>query len=255
MTAFAGSALVTGAASGIGRATVLRLARSGATVVAVDRDHAGLEQTAAEVRAAGGSCIEVVADVTSSEDCARAVSSAVERGPLGIVVNVAGVTTGPDSVEQVSDEQVRQLLDVNVGAVFRICRPAIPALRAAGGGAIVNVTSVHAYASMQDNAAYAASKGALAALTRQMALDVAADGIRVVAVAPGAVDTPMSRRELERHGVTAEEAGFSDAAHAIGRMTQPHEIAEVVAWLASAEAAVVNATTVVADAGLLARLI
>ncbi|HEU4702836.1 MAG TPA: SDR family oxidoreductase [Conexibacter sp.] len=248
-------ALVTGAASGIGRATALRLATvTGRTVVAVDLDGAGLEQTAEAVREAGGRCVAEVADVTSSDACEQAVAAALAHGPLEVLVNAAGVMTAPDSAEHVTDAQVRKVLDVNVGAVFRLSRGAIPAMRARGGGAIVNVASVHAYASVQDNAVYAASKGALVALTRQMALDAAADGIRVVAVAPGAVDTPMARHELARRGSSFEDAGFPAGDCAIGRVAQPEEVAEVIAWLASSGAAIVNGTTVVADAGLLARL-
>jgi NAD(P)-dependent dehydrogenase (short-subunit alcohol dehydrogenase family) len=249
MTA-ARTAVVTGAASGIGRATALRLARE-RVVVAADVDAEGLQETAA---ASGGRCVPVVVDVASSDACAAAVATATAAGALDLVVNVAGVTTAPDAVETVTDEQIRHVWDVNVGAIFRVCRAAIPALRAGGGGVIVNVASVHAYASMRDNAVYAATKGAIVALTQQMALDVAADGIRVVAVAPGAVDTPMSRRELARRGLSANEAGFVTDDRAIARVARAEEVAEVIAWLGSPSASVVNATTVVADAGLLARL-
>jgi NAD(P)-dependent dehydrogenase (short-subunit alcohol dehydrogenase family) len=249
------TALVTGAGSGIGRATALRLASEPErTILAVDRDHEGLEETVAAAHAAGGRCVAAVADLTSSEDCARAIALARELGRLDTLVNAAGTMTTSDSAEHVTDEQVREVLDINVGAVFRLCRGAIPAMRAGGGGAIVNVASVHAYASMMGNAVYASSKGALVALTRQLALDVAADGIRVVGVAPGAVDTPMSRRELSRRGVTAAEAGFPTGAREIGRIAMPEEVAETIVWLASPAAKLVNATTVVADAGLLARL-
>lgn len=249
------SAIVSGAGSGIGRATVLRLAvEPQQFVIAADVDAEGLEVTASAVRDAGGRCLTRVADVTSTDACAQAVVAALEHGPLGVVVNVAGVMTGPDSVEHVSDAQISHVWDVNVGSVFRVCREAIPAMRAGGGGVIVNVASVHAFASMQDNAVYAASKGAIVALTRQMALDVATDNIRVVAVAPGSVDTPMVQRELARRGVTSEEAGFPTDDRSIGRVAKASEVAEVIAWLASPGASLVNATTVVADAGLLARL-
>jgi len=108
---------------------------------------------------------------------------------------------------------------------------------------------------MPQTAAYAASKGAVVALTRQMALDVASDGIRVVAVAPGSVDTPLTRKELARRDVSLEDAGFSTDPRAIGRVASPAEVAEVVAWLLSPGAALLTGSTVVADAGLLARLV
>jgi NAD(P)-dependent dehydrogenase (short-subunit alcohol dehydrogenase family) len=120
---------------------------------------------------------------------------------------------------------------------------------------IVNTTSVHAFATMDRCAAYAASKGAIVALTRQMAIDLAPDGIRVVAVAPGSVDTPLTRAELARRGQTVQEAGFAADARSLGRVCRPQEIAEVVAWLASGAAGAVNGSTVIADAGLLASLV
>jgi NAD(P)-dependent dehydrogenase (short-subunit alcohol dehydrogenase family) len=250
--------IVTGAASGIGRATAVRLAAAGDVVLLADRDGDGLARVAEEIAAAGGRAQSAVFDVASSEDCAAAVAAAARLGSLGALVNVAGMTAAPDGVETISDAQLELILQVNVGAIFRLGRHAIPLMRAAGGGVIVNTSSVHAFATMTENAAYAASKGAITALTRQLALDLAPDRIRAVAVAPGSVDTPMTRHELARRGLSAEEAGFASAdagSTAIGRVAAPEEIAAVIAWLASADAAVVNGTTVVADAGLLARLV
>jgi NAD(P)-dependent dehydrogenase (short-subunit alcohol dehydrogenase family) len=160
-----------------------------------------------------------------------------------------------DSVETLADAALERLLTVNVMAVFRLGRHAIPELRRNGGGVIVNTTSVHAFATMDRCAAYAASKGAIVALTRQMAIDLAPDGIRVVAVAPGSVDTPLTRAELARRGQTVQEAGFAADARSLGRVCRPQEIAEVVAWLASGAAGAVNGSTVIADAGLLASLV
>jgi NAD(P)-dependent dehydrogenase (short-subunit alcohol dehydrogenase family) len=248
-------ALVTGAASGIGRATALRLARAGDAVLLADRDERGLAEAAAEIEALGGTAATAVTDVASAAACEQAVAAAARLGPLRALVHVAGVTAAPDTVETTSDEDLERVLGVNVGAVFRLGRHAIPLLRAAGGGVIVTTSSVHAYASMAGNAAYAASKGALVALTRQMALDLAPDRIRVAGVAPGSVDTPMTRAELDRRGLTPETAGFTTQAGAIGRVMAADEIAAVIAWVASEDATALNGTTVVADAGLLARLV
>lgn len=251
--------IVTGAASGIGRAAALALAAQGDAVLVADLDGPGAERTAAEIEDAGGRAQARAVDVASAVDCEAAVAAAAQLGELRALVNVAGIAVAPDSVEHVSDADLERLLAVNVGSVFRLARHAIPLLRAAGGGTIVNTASVHAYATMTDNAAYAASKGALVALTRQMALDLAPDGIRAVCVAPGSVDTPLTRRELARRGLSAAEAGFEDSAGgrgtAIGRVAAAEEIAGVIAWLTTPAAAVVNGTTVVADAGLLARLV
>jgi NAD(P)-dependent dehydrogenase (short-subunit alcohol dehydrogenase family) len=134
-------------------------------------------------------------------------------------------------------------------------RFAIPEMRQRGRGVIVNVASVHAYATMPGNAAYAASKGAVVALTRAMALDHAADGIRVVAVAPGCVDTPMSRRSADFAGVSSlEDLGFSFDPNAAGRVAGPEEIAEAIYWLGSDRASFINGTTLMADGALTAAL-
>ncbi len=249
--------IVTGAASGIGRATALALAAHGDLVLAADLDGDGAARIADEIAAAGGIAAGRAVDVADPDDCAGAVAAAAALGELRALVHVAGMAVADDTVEQLSDDALDRLLAVNVGSVFRLSRHAIPLMRAAGGGVIVTTSSVHAYASMPANAAYAASKGALVALTRQLALDLAPDGIRVVGVAPGSVDTPMTRAALERMGASAEEAGFdaSGSATAIGRVARPEETAAVLAWLTTPAASVVNGTTIVADAGLLARLV
>jgi NAD(P)-dependent dehydrogenase (short-subunit alcohol dehydrogenase family) len=249
-------AVVSGGAAGIGRATALRLSREpDRAVLAIDVDADGLRATAEAARASGGHLTTAVADLSSSAACAEAMAGVEHADGLDLLVNIAGITTAPDSVELVTDEQLGRVWDVNVGSIFRLCRLALPLMRAAGGGAVINVASVHAYASMQDNAVYAATKGAIVALTRQMALDLAGDRVRVVAVAPGAVDTPMSHRELARRGLSPAEAGFEVGDRGIGRVADPGEIAEVIAWLGSPAASSINGTTVIADAGLLARLV
>jgi NAD(P)-dependent dehydrogenase (short-subunit alcohol dehydrogenase family) len=254
-------AVVTGAASGIGAATAARLSRGGHAVALVDRDAAGLERVERELQAAGASVRAVVADVARADECGEAVAAAAVLGPLTLLVNVAGIMVPRDTLEGATDEDLERLLAVNVLAIFRLGRHAVPAMRAAGGGVIVNVSSVHAFASMPGCAAYAASKGAIIALTRQLALDLAADGIRVVAVAPGAVDTPLTRRELERRGLTAAEAGFGADSRApgaptgVGRVASPDEVAAVIALAAAPGAELINGSVVVADAGLLSRLV
>ena len=244
-------AIVTGAASGIGLAVAERLAGD-RRVALVDVDRPGVERAAAAIGAAARG---FAGDVSSSEDCAQVVAAAGGFGEIGALVNVAGVMAGADTAEDLDDDALDRILDVNVKAIFRLGRHVIPRLRRRGGGVIVNVASVHAFATMPQTAAYAASKGAVVALTRQMALDFAGDGIRVVAVAPGSVDTPLTRQELARRGVSLEDAGFSTDPRAIGRVASAAEVAEVVAWLLSPGAALLTGSTVVADAGLLARLV
>jgi NAD(P)-dependent dehydrogenase (short-subunit alcohol dehydrogenase family) len=244
-------AIVTGAASGIGLAVAVRLAGD-RRVALVDIDGPGVERAAAGIGAAARG---FEADVSSSESCARVVAAADGFGEIEALVNVAGVMAAADTVEDLGDEALDRILDVNVKAIFRLGRHVVPLLRRRGGGVIVNVASVHAFATMPQTAAYAASKGAVVALTRQMALDFAGDGIRVVAVAPGSVDTPLTRQELARRHISLENAGFSTDPRAVGRVASPAEVAEVVAWLLSPGAALLTGSTVTADAGLLARLV
>jgi NAD(P)-dependent dehydrogenase (short-subunit alcohol dehydrogenase family) len=246
--------IVTGGGSGIGRSAALRLAGDGFAVAVVDLDEAAAVATAEAVRARDGLAAAFGADISVSSECEHAVAAASELGRLHALVNVAGMMVGADTVEALADDELDRLLAVNIGGLFRLGRHAIPALRRSGGGVILNTSSVHAYASMDRSAAYAASKGAIVALTRQMAIDLAADRIRVVAVAPGSVDTPLTRSELERRGLTASEAGFGSDDE-LGRMLHADEIAAVISWLVSDAAGAINGQTIVADAGLLAKLV
>lgn len=232
-----------------------RLAAEQLTVVLADVDGIGLAAVGSAIEHRGGRAVVACADLASPAQCESVVTTAARAGRLQALVNVAGIMGDHDSVEQLPDEALERILAVNVMAIFRLGRHAIPQLRRNGGGTIVNLTSVHAFATMDHCAAYAASKGAIAALTRQMAIDLAGDGIRVVAVAPGSVDTPLTRRELRRRGQTAEQAGFGAGTRALGRVCQPGEIADVVAWLISGAAGAINGATVVADAGLLTSLV
>jgi NAD(P)-dependent dehydrogenase (short-subunit alcohol dehydrogenase family) len=250
-------AIVTGAASGIGRATALLLAEQGAQVVCIDIDAAGLTETVREIHEARGIAVDCPGDVSRDPDCKRAVDAAEQLGGLDVVANIAGIMqTHGDSVETLSEEAWDRTLAVNVKSIFLMARHAIPALRRRGGGVIVNTASVHAFANMPESASYAASKGAVVALTRQMAHDCAPDQIRVVAVAPGSVDTPMSQRAVDSSGKSSlEELGFSSSQKVLGRVGKPEELAQVIAWLASEKASFVNGVTLPADGGLLARLI
>lgn len=224
-------------------------------VLVADVNKSGGQAAVDDIRTAGGQAELSVLDIAESAACERLIGRAAELGRLCALVNAAGIMIGGDTVEHISDVELERLLAINVMALFRLGRHAIPAMRAGGGGVIVNTSSVHAYATMDRCAAYAASKGAICALTRQMAIDLEPDGIRVVAIAPGSVDTPLTRAELARRGLTASEAGFSSEPGKLGRVTMPEEVAAVVAWLITPAAALVNGSTVVADAGLLTKLV
>lgn len=244
-------AVVTGAASGIGAATMLLLCRLGWTVLGVDLDEAGLRRQVAQV---DGRAVAFPADVASDSDCATVVAAARAEGRLEAICNIAGIAPYNTSVVDVTPEVWAQVLAVNLTSVYLMSRHAAPVLRDSGGGSIVNTASVHAYASQAGCAPYAASKGAVVALTRQMAIDLTAWGIRVNAVAPGSVDTPMSRSAAELLGRSLNDLGFVDDPRVVGRIAVPGEVASAYAWLISSQASFVNGTTMVVDGGLLAPM-
>jgi NAD(P)-dependent dehydrogenase (short-subunit alcohol dehydrogenase family) len=248
-------ALITGAASGIGRAAAEVFADQGARVVVSDVNQAGLEETAERVREAGGSVLACPADVSRPADCRALVEAAVGWAEaLHIVANVAGIGQFNSTVETLEEDEWDRVLAINLKSVFLVSKYAIPHLRAAGGGVILNVASPHAYATTEGVAAYAASKGGVVALSRQMAIDFTQDNIRVVSIIPGAVDTPMLRSHAERQNTTLEALGFHSDPRTVGRIGSPEELARALAWLASDEASFVNAAPIFVDGGLLARL-
>ena len=247
--------LVTGAATGIGRATATLLARQGASVLGIglDADEGrSLEREAAEFP---GRLHFREVDLTQQPAVDQAVQFAVTTlGSLHGIVNNAAVCSIGKRLEDLSDTDWDATFNINVTGIFRVCRATLPVLRHSGGGSIVNISSVHALATAAGHAAYAASKGAVLALSRQMALDYAADRIRVNALIVGAVDTRMSRPAFDAHG-GPEALGLSFSHEAIPRVGSPAEIASVIAFLLSDASAFINASGLVADGGLLAKLL
>jgi NAD(P)-dependent dehydrogenase (short-subunit alcohol dehydrogenase family) len=247
-------AAITGAGSGIGRGVAAALAASGARVVANDLHADGLDDTLALVRAAGSEGIACMGDVRRREDVQRIVDDAVSVfGGLDVMVANAAVGIYADLAEM-SDEDLDRVLDVNLKGALTSARLAIPALRARGGGSIVFVSSVQAYATLRGCVAYGAAKAGLVAATRALAVELGADGIRVNAVAPGTIDTPMLARDLDGMN-TADAEGFLDrvrGANVLGRIGTVEEIGDVVAFLVSDAARYVTGATIVADGGFLA---
>lgn len=245
-------AIVTGSASGIGRAVARLLAAGGAGVVLVDRDAVGVAAAADEIVAAGGRAVGVAADVTVDADCRRAVEACVEAfGAPRIVVNSAGLIRRTTVVET-PEAEWDLVMAVNVKSIYLLGRHAIPAMAAAGGGAIVNVGSGWGLKGGPRAASYCASKGAVVNLTRAMAIDHGPQGIRVSCVCPGDTDTPLLRSEARQLG--EDEASFMAAAaeRPLARVGTPEDTARAVLYLVSDDAAWVTGTTLVVDGGGLA---
>jgi len=246
-------AIVTGGTSGIGRATALSLAAAGAAVVVAGRRRTLGEAVVADIVRDDGTAIFVETDVTDRAQLDSLVAAAVDAwGRLDILVNDAAAI-GFGSVEATTDDEWDRIIATNVTAVFRASRAALPHIRRAGGGSIVNVASVHALATTESFAAYAASKGAVVALSRQMALDCAADRIRVNAVVVGSVDTDMSQAHAASQGLTGE-VHFDPGDRRAGRMGTPDEIARVIRFLVSDDASFITGAPIIVDGGLLAKV-
>ena len=244
--------VVTGAASGIGRASARLLADEGARLVIGDVDDAG-EDVAREIRGTGGTCRFLRTDVRSWDDVASLIGSAVEEhGRLDVIVNNVGVAIG-GAAGEMSEDDWNRVLDVNLSGVWRGMRHAIPAMLAGGGGSIVNISSVQSLVGFLGWSGYAASKGGINALTQQAAVEYAARGIRVNAIIPGTILTGMNEGILREHpdpdGLMAEWTRM----HPIGRIGQPEEVATAVLYLASDESSFVTGMLLRVDGGMVVR--
>ena len=246
--ATAQTVIVTGASSGIGRATAIRFASSGAAVLAVGRNEPALREVVDEAGAGGGRAELFVGDITAPDVPARIIASCVERfGSLTTLVNAAGVIA-MGAVDSTSDEQWAKVMDINLHAPFRLMRAAAAPLTESGGS-IVNVSSVNGLRSFPGLLAYCVSKSAIDQLTRCAALEMAPKGVRVNAVNPGVVVSNLHRRAGMDEEAYAKFLTRSRETHPLGRPGEPAEIAEVIFFLASDGAKWMTGETIPVDGG------
>ena len=255
-------AIVTGAGSsgpgwGNGKATAVLFAREGARVLCVDRVAAAAEETAAVVAGEGGEAVEHVADVTVPDQVDATVAAATAHwGRLDVLHNNVGIGW-PKGLLDIGLDDWERVMRINVTAMFLTCRAAVPALLAGGGGAIVNVSSLSGARALRGETVYAASKGAVDALTRNVAMEFAARGLRCNAILPGLMDTPLVRNSLGASMGEAEMQTMLDARHALsptGRMGTGWDVANMALYLASDESAYVNGQCFLVDGGLSNRV-
>jgi NAD(P)-dependent dehydrogenase (short-subunit alcohol dehydrogenase family) len=245
--------LVTGTASGIGRAIAMRFAAEGGRVICLDVNSDGLSETLATIRDAGGTAEGIVTDVSERGQVNRAVERCIDlHGGVDVLVNNAGVNL-PGVFHEVPDSTIERTLAVNLKGPIYACQAAIPSMLARGGGSIINVSSVNGVVAEPYLAIYATSKGGVVMLSRGIALDYAKQGIRCNVVCPGWVDTPINYAHAEMLGGLQHVYDTIDSFQPIGRPGTPEEIANLVLFLASDEASFMTGSVLLIDGGMTAQ--
>lgn len=239
-------AIITGGGSGIGRGIAVAFAREGAKIVIAGRDRKKLDSTAKEI---GSACLPHRADVSNSDDVNNLVAETVQKfGAIHILVNNAALLL-PGTAESLTEEDWDQTFGVNVRGLWLLSRAVLPHMRAAGGGSIVNIGSVLSLVAAKNRVAYSASKGAVLAMTRAMALDHAAEKIRVNCICPGIVDTEM----VARFSLDENTRRQRIAMHPMGRFGQPEDIAQAAVFLAGDESSWITGAAFPIDGGYTAQ--
>lgn len=245
-------ALVTGAATGIGRDTAIAFARKGAKIVISDINDGKLKETEKQIKKDGGEVLSVKADISQEGDVRNMINEALKKfGSLDIACNNAGISGGSATTGKYSIEDWDQVLNINLKGQFICMKYEIEAMLENGGGSIVNVSSILGLVGFVEAPAYVASKHGLLGLTKTAAIEYASQGIRVNAVCPGFIDTPM----LETAGITTDEETKQHiiSLHPAGRLGKPREVADAIVWLASDEASFVTGHPLLVDGGYVAR--
>ncbi len=246
-------AIVTGAGSGIGEASAIRLAEEGAKVVCADLNEVAAQKTASEIVASGGVANAFAIDISDSVRCDAIVADTVAKyGSVDILVNNAGVNL-PGVFHEVSDEIIDKTLSVNVKGAMYLSRAVIPHMLKSGRGSIVNMSSVNGLVSEPFLSVYSASKGAIVMLTRGIALDYAKTGIRCNAICPGWVDTPINHAHAKMLGGLDHVYSTISSFQPIGRPGTSREIAHLVLFLASDESSFITGSVISADGGMTAQ--
>jgi NAD(P)-dependent dehydrogenase (short-subunit alcohol dehydrogenase family) len=245
-------AIVTGAASGIGRASAIAFAREGAKVVVVDRNERGGEETASAITANGHEACFAQVDVSKESDIRRMIEDTVARwNGIDILFNNAGVVL-VKQIEDMSEEEWDRVMSINVKAAFFAIKHVVPHMRLCGGGAILNTGSIASLAGQLGTPVYSASKGAIALLTKSLALDLGRDRIRVNCICPGITDTPMLREHLGQGSEGEARIRSRLSRVPLGQILSPEDVARAALYLVSDDSAGVTGILHLVDAGLLA---